>query len=228
MVKNICGIALKTIDKEGKPKFFTMTVTGEMALKEDIPLFNGIKFRAIDRTAPENINNTYTLNASTFTKFDICDTKLPNVKELITTYCKDKIVKIKDLQTYHNKVREDFNRLAIVEGDVSSLNLDVPATRSSRIMVIEENVDLENLEQKGTMCWVPLRVPIDFNEGSKVLVVGRTGQSKKKDVEGKPTEELGDVSINVFGVYAYPEYKITPIIKEVKEESVDFNTKQDW
>ena len=53
------------------------------------------------------------------------------------------------------------------------------------------------------------REQIDFAEGSKVIVVGRTTQSKKKDQEGNVTEEMGDVTINVMGLYAIPEYKIS-------------------
>ena len=60
---------------------------------------------------------------------------------------------------------------------------------------------------------------------SKVIVLGRTTQGKKLDENRQPTDEPGDIMINVFGLYALPEYKIEPNVKEITEENTE--TKED-
>ena len=71
------------------------------------------------------------------------------------------------------------------------------------------------------MRWIPPRINIDFGEQSKVICLGRTGQGKKLDENRQPTDEPGDVMINVFGLYTLPEYKIEPNIKEITEEKIE-------
>ena len=219
-IRNVWGVAFKTSVEEDKPKFFSLTLQGENAKKDDINLFVPLRFRAIDKTPVELLNKKYILNSSLFTKFDVDNNlKLPAIADLLKTYCGDMIVKIKDLQTYHNNNKDNFNRLVIVEGDVSTLVLE-PSSAGSRRIVIEdiENIDLES---KGITCWVPSRVNIDFAEQSKVFVVGKTGQGNKKDSQGNKTEELGDLNINVFGLYALPSYKIKLNIKTITPEDIN-------
>lgn len=218
-MRNIFGVASKS-GKEETPKFFSMTINGPAAENEDITIFKPVRFMAIDKS--QEGDTEYKLNASQFTKV-VVDEKiqLPPVKTVIDTYCKNHIVAMANLETYHTTEVTNFNRLVIVEGDVSSLNLQ-PTAFGSRIMSLEDMSSLEDLDSHGTTCWIPSQCEIDFAEGSKVLVIGRTAQGKKKDDDGKQTEELGDVSINVFGLYAIPEFKIDlqEEIKEITEESL--------
>ena len=103
------------------------------------------------------------------------------------------------------------------------LNLE-PTAFGSRIMSIEDSeATLEDLDAKGVTCWLPTRVEVNFAEGSKVIVVGRTAQGKKKDDKGNATEELGDVTLNVYGLYALPEFKIElpDEIKPITEETLN-------
>ena len=222
-LRNIFGIAMKSTLKDAKPKFFSMTISGEVAKNDNINMFKPVRFRAIDKT-PQEVQDKFILNSSTFSKFDIDETiKLPSTKELINTYCSNLIVKMSNLQEYHNRVKEDFNRIVIVEGDVSTLVME-PSSAGSRRLIIEDSDNID-LESKGLTCWIPLRIPIDFAEQSKVLIVGRTGQGTKKDEAGNKTEELGDININTFGVYAIPEYKILPLQESITEETP---SKEDW
>ena len=229
-LRNVWGIGLKSTVKGDKPKFFSMSLSGEVAKKEDIALFTPVRFRAIDRTAPEDIDKKYTLNGSLFSKFDVDESiKLPPAKELLNTYCKDMFVGLSNLQEYHNRMKEDFSRLVIVEGDVSTLVLE-PTSVGSRRVILEDasNIDIES---KGVVCWVPGRINIDFAEQSKILVIGRTGQGKKLDADRKPTEEAGDMMVNVYGLYALPEYKILPNVKPLTEEDIvedETVEKTDW
>lgn len=222
-MRNIFGIATKTKTKEA-PRFFSININGDKATNEDIPLFKPVRFMAIDRTTPEQGDTMYQLNASTFTNFAV-DNKLqlPSYRDLISKYYK--ITNLKEILAYHEINKDNFNRVVVVEGDVSSLNLE-PTSAGSRVMVVEDSsTALEDLDAKGITCWVPKKINIDFAEGSRVLVVGKTSQGKKKDADGNYTEELGDVTINVYGCYAIPEYKIAQPeeINPITEENLDID-----
>jgi hypothetical protein len=214
----VYGVAIKSNSKGEKPKPFVLTINGNNALKEDMPLFQPVRFMAIEKTFVDNSTDSYIMNASTFTKFVVDKTlQLPKVEDIISMVYS--IVPLNKLNQYHESQKDNYNRLVITEGDVSSLNLE-PTAFGSRVMIIEDTSNMEDLESKGTTCWLPLRFNIDFSEGSKVLVVGRTAQGKKKNSEGMITDEPGDVTINTFGVYALPEYKIN-LPEEVKKLSED-------
>ena len=217
-LRSVYGIAVKKNIEEA-PRFFTMNLSGELAKNDNVPIFKPIKFRAIDRTAPEAGDSKYTLNSSVFTKFELDESiSLPKPIEMLNAYCGNNKVTMNQLGEYHTVNKDDYNRLAIVEGEVSSLNPE-PTAFGSRIMTLDSG-DVEDLDSPGLTCWIPLRTDIDFAEQSKVIVVGRTGQGKKRDEAGNPTEELGDVTINVFGVYAIPEFKVPLVAPEepTKEE----------
>ena len=210
-LRNVWGIAKS---KDSEPKFFPMVLSGKQAEDENIPIFKPVKFMAIDKETK--------LNASTFTKF-INDESLtlPKYKDMLKQYVD--IIKIKDLESYHNLNKTEFNRLCVVEGDVSLLSLE-PTAFGSRIMILEDSeASLEDLDAKSLTCWIPDRIKLDFAEGSKVIVVGRTAQGKLKDDKGNATEELGDVSLNVYGLYAVPEFKINlpEEIQPITEENLD-------
>ena len=197
-LRNLWGIAKKTKGEE-QPKFFSMVLSGQKAQDETIPTFKPARFMAIDKGEK--------LNPSTFTNFVVDENmKLPKKGELIEKYFS--ISKISEMEPYHDANKEDFNRVVVVEGDVSMLNLE-PTAFGSRIMVLEDGkASIEDLDSKGLTCWLPERISVDFAEGSRVLVVGRTAQGKRKDEQGNATEEPGDVTLNVFGLYAMPKYKI--------------------
>lgn len=220
-LRTIYGVALKT-GIAGEPKFFTINLSGEAAKNEELKTFTPVRFRAIDRTAPENVEKQYTLNSSMFTKFEEDkDIKLPTTIELLTKFCGNMMVDMSNLEEYHNRMKNDYNRLVIIKGDVSTLILEPTSVGSRRIVLEDETKVLEDLEAQGITCWVPERIDLDFGEQSKVIVLGRTGQGFKLDEQRNPTEEPGDVTINVFGLYALPEYKIKPNVKEITENNIE-------
>ena len=216
-LRNVWGIVTKT-KAYGEPRFFSMTLSGDKATDESIPTFKPLRFMGIDKSKDEA---EYRLNASQFTKF-VEDEKLnlPDYEELLEKYIG--IIPLKDLESYHSENKDDFNRIVAIEGDVSMLNLE-PTAFGSRIMGVEDSeASLEDLDAKGVTCWLPMRTEVNFAEGSRVLVIGRTTQGKKKDELGNATEELGDVTINVYGLYALPEFKVElpDEIKPITEESL--------
>lgn len=219
-IKNVFGIALKTKD-QGEPKFFSMTINGDRAL-EDIPVFKSVRFMAIDKS--EEGSTAFKLNASTFTNFIEDPTlNLPKYETLLKNCCSGSMVELSDLAAYHAQNKDDYNRVVIATGDVSMLNLQ-PTSMGSRIMILEDMKNIEDLDSNGVTCWIPASCEIDFAEGSKVMVVGRTAQGKKKDEAGNQTEELGDVTINVYGIYPIPEFKIaSPETEEISETNLSIS-----
>ena len=195
-------------NKDASYRFLSMLLTGEKAKNENIPIFTPVRFMAIDKEDK--------LNSSQFTNF-VIDNKLEMPNELLKLLEeKMDFVAIGEIEKYHASVKDDFNRLACVIGDVSALNLE-PTSMGSRVLSLEDaDAALEDLDAKGLTCWLPPRINIDFAEGSKIVVIGRTSQGNKKDEQGNRTEELGDVTMNVFGVYAIPEFKVA-IPKEVND-----------
>lgn len=221
-LRNIYGVAMQSKTKE-MPKFFSMTLSGKKATDENLPMFKPTRFMAINKTQQET-EAAYQLNSSSFTNF-VVDEKmdLPEYKTLIATHVET--IKMSELESYHTLNKDNFNRLVAVEGDVSMLNLE-PTSVGSRVMAVEDpEASLEDLDSKGLTCWTPERIKIDFAEGSKVIVLGRTAQGKKKNEQGELTEELGDVTLNVFGLYAIPEYKIAlpKSIQELSEDDLEVN-----
>jgi len=211
------GVALKK-NIENSVKFFILNLSGEVANTE-VPIFQPVQFRAIDRTPPELGEEEYRLNSSTFTNFIIDESlNLPPLKQLLDTYCGNSKVTIDNLDAYHIANEKDYSRLAIVEGDVTTLILE-PTSVGSRRMIIDDEKGMFDMDSPGVTCWVPERINIDFAEQSKVIVLGRTSQGKKLDEQGNQTDEPGDVMLNVYGLYAIPEYKISPHVKELTMET---------
>lgn len=212
-IRNVWGIAKKK--KDAAPKLFQMSITGSKA-SNILPVFKPVRFMAIDKSQEPT---AYKLNSSQFTNF-VVDTNLnlPKYKDLVNNVLG--LTKISALEDYHKLNGTDFNSIVCIEADVSLLNLE-PTAFGSRIMLVDDpEATLENLDSNAVTCWIGEETEINFAEGSKVLVVGRTGQSFKKDENKNVTDELGDVTINVFGVYALPEYKIE-LPEEVKPVTED-------
>lgn len=204
-VRRIFGVAKKANEN---PKLFVMNIQGDNCNKV-IPVMKPVKFMAIDRT--EQGQEVLTLNSSAYTEFkEVKELEgNPNLEELIKGFYN--VLNISELQNYHNSNKEDYNRVVAVKGTVSLMNLE-PTSFGSRIIQLEDEDNLMDLEAPTLTCWVPGTLDIDFTEGSKVIVFGRTSQSFVKDEQGNVTDELGPISINVFGIYS-PEVFSTPIEK---------------
>ncbi len=210
-LRNVVGIALRSKVEES-PKMFSMTMNGKLAEGCNVEMFKPLRFRAINKS--EEGSSQFVMNGSTVTKFVIDDTiKMPAPIDVLQNVCGEQIVPLNDLATYHEANKTDWNRLALVEGDVSILNTE-PTAFGSRMMIIENaETALENLDAPGLTCWIPSSVNLDFAEGSKVIVIGKTAQGKSRD----DPNVLGDVMMNVLGVYAIPEYKIEPEAEIVED-----------
>jgi len=213
-IRNVVGIALRT-NVEESPKVFAMSLNGDKAEHLEFPMFKPVRFRAINKS--EENANQFTLNGSSITTFTIDENlKMPTPVDVLKKSCKEMYVSLENIQEYHTANKDDFNRLSLIEGDVSMIGAE-PTSVGNRLMVVEDiNRPIDDLETAGLTCWVPQSVEIDFAEGSKVIVVGKTSQGKSRD----NPNELGDVMMNVLGVYAIPEFKIEPLTDDNIEEAI--------
>ena len=211
-IRNIVGVALRANVQES-PKLFSMTLNGDKAENCDAPMFQPVKFRAINKS--EENADTFTLNGSSVTRFDVSDKiEMPAPIDVLRNVCKDLFVPLSEVEPYHKANKDDFNRLGLFEGDVSMIGAEPTATGSTMMVIEDMNASIEDLGIPGMTCWVPKNINFDFAEGSKVITVGRTGQGKSRD----NPEELGDVMLNVLGIYAIPEFRIEPEVLEVNAE----------
>jgi len=215
-LKNIWGIAKKQKDANSQPKFFQMLLTGSQAT-ENIPIFQSLMFQAIDKGEADGVLK---LNPSSFTKFVEGNFEVPELASIVKNYIPS--AKIGELRNYHELNKDGFNRIVAVEADVSMMMLE-PTSVGSRIITLEDDSSLEDFDANGLTCWVPERINLDFAEGSKIIVLGRTAQGFKRDEEGNQTEELGDVTLNVFGIYVLPEFKIElpKELEDISEEELE-------
>lgn len=213
-IRTLYGIALKSSDEEAKPMFFTLTLRDKVAENDNIPMYKSVKFRAIDKSTD---TTSYTMNASMYTTFEEINLDLPSPTELITKFCSELTVNMDELNDYHEANKADYNRMAIVKGDVSTLALEATSTGNRRLVIESEDI-IDNLDAAGVTCWIPPHINLDFAENSKIIVFGSTSQGFKYE-NGAKTDELGDVMLNAFGVYAIPEYKVQIETEEITEEN---------
>lgn len=215
--RQVFGVATKANVEEDTPKYFIMSINGEKATK-NVEGFKPVKFRAIDKTTSENSDSLYQLNASMFTEFEPSSMNLPPIKELIETYMLGFKTSLSKMEEYYELHKEDRGRIAVIEGDVSMLVLE-PTSTGSRRMILEDDMSAIDFDSTGLTCWLPPNINIDFAEGSKVMVIGRLTQGKKRDADGNQTEEAGDMMMNVYSVYAIPEFKIEVEVEELTEDN---------
>ena len=215
-IRNIVGVALRA-NVEEAPKVFTMSISGDKAENLVIPVFTPVKFRAINKS--DDSDTQFTLNGSSVTEFVVSDKiQMPAPQIVLEKVCGHMMVPLNELDEYHKTAKDDFNRLSVTLADVSMIGENVTSV-GNRMMVLEDMAaSMDDLDAPGTTCWVPESIDLDFGEGSKVLVIGKTSQGKSRD----DPNELGEVMINVMGVYALPEYKIElePEEEEVEEPVV--------
>jgi len=218
-LRNVFGVAIH-MGKEERPRPFFLTLNDEQT-KMDVPINKPVKFRAIDRT-PDG-SNKLILNGSTVTKFEKIEKKLPDAKEIIEKILSNYKVELANLREAHEEKKEDPLRIIITEGDVVSVELS-SSSINSRVILDDESIPLidENGKVKrGTTCWVPAHIPINFSERSRVLVIGQTGEGAFYDEEERrfvTRPGKGEIQINVLGIIPLEGYTEIPEIRDIQPE----------
>ena len=239
-MRTVIGIAApvdKKTHKAGDPKIFTMTLgdkknqeTGEIVPYDakSIPYNVPVRFKGIDKTNDETRKlNEYIVGISAYTTFDVApDLKLPATEVIINSVMQNKLISLGQIEEYHLKNAENFNRFMVTEGTVSNLYPE-PNKFGSIFMSLDDESLLFMTTESGKTATVPCYIPtdrgivIDFSQDSRIFVLGRTSQGKKKDAAGNKTDEPGDVGINVFGIYCPDMFKVVQASKPIPAGALD-------
>jgi len=81
----------------------------------------------------------------------------------------------------------------------------------------------------GVTCWIPTdrKIELDFAQDSRIYVVGKTTQGRQRDpITGELTDELGDVMINVYGIYCPEMFKVKLETEQLPENALDVVTEE--
>jgi hypothetical protein len=235
-MRTVYGVAQPLDKKTNKPtgeiRPFQMTLSDKRAV-EVKSLLKGkynkpIHLKGIDKTKTEHAQKgEYYITDSAFTTFELApDVKMPEPEVVISTALKNNVELLGNLEEYHAKNAESWDRWVIVEGNVSLLNLE-PNPKTQNMMMILDDESLlfapKESGNTGVACWIPIDrgIEIDFCQDSRVYVVGRTTQGKKRDpITRQLTDEPGDVNINVFGIYCPEMFKVCAPA-ELPEDALD-------
>lgn len=124
-----------------------------------------------------------------------------------------------ELKDYHEKFKDDYGRIALVEGDVTYITHE-PNENGSYMIVFEDESNFD-LEAEGIQGYIPREVEnwTHFSPGTHVRALVRTGETAVRDRE---TGELTDAKrtiFNVFMVCADPDSKVpyVPVVDEAEE-----------
>lgn len=115
------------------------------------------------------------------------------------------------LPQWHQQHAQDNYRIVIVEGDVVFIRRE--PTRTGNAFFVLEDETLMDLTAEGIMCWVHPEIfsLLNFGAGSHVFVIGRTVSMPGWDPVNRTVDTSKQrIGINVFGVYAEPEFRVPP------------------
>jgi len=197
--QTILELAKTEEDEDYKPS--TLVLRGDKRLGSNL-FFKLVEFRA--NVAQSSTENLYNLNQSTATEIKIIDNKEINFTQLISKYLKSHCSPLSKLGEWHEMYKEDFNRFVITKGNVSNITLN-PMTPSNIITLDSLDMPIEKL----ITCWFPKDLKLNFSDGTIGLyVIGSTNQ-----------REDGTMSINVYGYFTPPEWRIEKP-EEIKEEKI--------
>jgi hypothetical protein len=209
-IRNGFGVG-KTM--EGPIQPFSIVLSGERAKPgRDINTQMG-KPKAF-RANMKSVDKIYIMNDSTQTEFK--DTVIPGMPDpvtLIDTICAGLKVNLGELSAWHTIHAKDPTRIAIVEGDVVSVDFDI-SDRSHRMVLDDETLGFEDASGQvntGITCWLPkfLTPYLNFAPGSRVITIGSTTPTEGYDFKtGKPDPTRPRITINTYGVWPRPEFLI--------------------
>lgn len=221
-LRNCFGVAKPM---EGAILPFNLTLSGDRADPASplskIDLGTPYSFRA----NVKEVKTVYTLNDSSISKFVPTSSALPDAITMIDQYCASMKVNLGELNAWHDANKLNPARVAIVEGDVVSVDLNV-SDRSHRIVIDDETLGFEDEKGQintGITVWIPkfLGTQLDFGPGSRAIVIGGTTPTQGFNYKtGKPDPETIRMSINAMGLWPRPEFKIPLAESGVKAQEL--------
>lgn len=186
-------------------KFCRIRFNGKLAPKIKFYLWRPVAFQAILKSKDED--PTWRLNASVATKFmGLVDNPFDPESVL-----KDmRVIPLDGLDNELARMGEkDKEKLVWTKGIVNTLYMEL-SKYNSRSMTL----DAVEASSDPIRVYIPSYVPIDFGEGSEVMVLGRLSQSKATE------QRESRITINAYGVYASPDQKIAIPPMEAAHEDI--------
>ena len=127
------------------------------------------------------------------------------------------------IRDWHVRNAGNVRRVCVLEGDVMTMRME-PTAVGNYLMIVEDETlygAAPSLEAEGVTVWIHQQIAhmMDFGEGSRVIVVGRTTQMPGYDLQTRTIDRsVTRIGINAFGVYAHPQFRVAPEEVEVFEE----------
>lgn len=231
-MRTIFGIGIHT-EASGKPGLRPITITLNDKLAQAEPPTLNLPYKVTLRWSPDKdvdigeVPDEYQTSGASTTKWTLdkeAQEKI-NIEDVIRKYSSDYYRELIDLDEYHDEHADAMGRnykLVITEGDVHSMQLD-PQEGMSRSLILDDitlGFGDEDHTNRGIRCWLGDNVVIDFGEESRVIATGGTNRGKGRDpITGDESDEYkGDISLNIGGIYALPEYRTEFEAEDVSEE----------
>jgi len=132
---------------------------------------------------------------------------------------KDMLTPIKDVEKYHEAVKDAWDRWICCYGIVGDIFFErVSEYWGTPGILLDTDYGFE--EEHQVVFYVPNHIGIDFQRWTETYVFGRTRRRQYRDPE---TNEWvpADVVIDVFGFQPNPEYTVKEKVESVVEESLE-------
>ena len=182
----------------------------------DLPFYKWVSFPALIQS---HDSTGYQLTGSTAKE---TMTVFREVKQDIDTWevyekvMKPQLTPIKDVEKYHEAVKDAWDRWIVVYGIVGYLGLERETAFGipGRLLDTEMGYDVEYQVR----FFVPEHLKINFGRYSETYLFGRTRRAKYRDPETGNLEDA-DVVIDAWGFYPNPKYTVEPeALEEYLEE----------
>ena len=194
MTKQTIGKAIKKDSDEYQEA--QLNIRGGDIDVADTPLFTKLKVRV--SVGKEKEGKPLGLFYNKSSKIEVGEKmSFEEAKKYLAENYPEGLTTISKLGEYHDKNADNFNRIAIVIGDVCDLII-TDGIKSNVLALNDPNAT----ELKTVTCWVPKSKELDLNfdmTTQDVIAIGRTAKN----------QETGEVSMNLYGLYVKPEFVIS-------------------
>jgi hypothetical protein len=236
-LRNIVGIFVpfdkKTKKASGDAKDASLTLNQAKAVNvKEVPIMKSIRVKAINKTTEDDARNgKYRLTSSAFTTFEPSTEPIANLEKILENSPHYQL--LGELEEFWQKNQRDGrldpDKWVITQGSVSSPPIERNEKTGNYRMVLDDESLLYAPPKEsgfaGVTCWVPSDRSIDrdFGQDSRVYVVGRLVRGKAIDqLTRQPIEGgVGDLMINVWGIYCPEMFKVKAEVKALTNASLE-------
>jgi len=188
----------------GVPKKFTMTLNSDTDDFPEIPMAQPVRFRGTPKN--ETSNSLVIYPRRNITKFETVEGEIDI--DLVRQY--RPIAPVSSLQEIHESNQRDV----AVEGIVEDIFGGVPTEEKPEPWTILNISDFENNTVK---CLCHPKIPINFSEGSGVIVFGQTMFSPANEQYNQPEDTY---NIFVDGIYVVTNLMPSDVPDDLDEEDL--------